>query len=80
MDKGELIRFRVENEKFTDQTPVNPTASAPPSPPPIAKDGGADGKKTEEVQVQPAMEVHKDPPYQINASCRDAGLGLVSWW
>jgi len=71
MDKGEVIRFKVENEKFTDQTPVNPTASIEK-----VESAGADAAAVASI----AVEVHKDPPYQINASCRDAGLGLVSWW
>ncbi|KAF8468960.1 DNA-directed rna polymerase III 25 kd polypeptide [Kalaharituber pfeilii] len=67
MDKGEVIRFKVENEKFTDQTPVNPQTA-------VAKVDTPGGGETA------AVELHKDPPYQINASCRDAGLGLVAWW
>ncbi|KAF8426337.1 RNA polymerase III subunit Rpc25-domain-containing protein [Tirmania nivea] len=58
MDKGEVIRFKVENEKFTDQTPVNPMAA----------------------KAEVVAELHKEPPYQINASCSAAGLGLVAWW
>jgi len=75
MDKGELIRFKVENEKFTDQTPVAPTAVSKAKTPSIQADAEA------EAEAEAAIaEIHQDPPYQINASCREAGLGIVAWW
>ena len=59
MDKGEIIRFKVEIEKFTDQTPVNPTAAA-------AK---VEGESDEAVAAAAAAaEMHSDPPYQLNVS------------
>lgn len=59
MDKGELIRFKVENEKFTDQTPVAPTAGPKEEATPT-------GQPEEEATATP--EIHQDPPYQINVS------------
>ena len=61
MDKGELIRFKVENEKFTDQTPVAPTSGQ-------KADATPTGQLEEEAATTP--EIHQDPPYQINVSFR----------
>ena len=65
MDKGEIIRFKVENEKFTDQTPVNPMAAKAEVE---SVSSGAEGEEAKELAERQAAELHKEPPYQINVS------------
>jgi len=65
MDKGEIIRFKVENEKFTDQTPVNPMAGKAEI---VNVSGGVEGEEAKELAERQAAELHKEPPYQINVS------------
>lgn len=65
MDKGEIIRFKVENEKFTDQTPVNPVAAKVEV---ASVSVGAEGEEAKELAERQAAELHKEPPYQINVS------------
>jgi len=65
MDKGEVIRFKVENEKFTDQTPVNPMAAQVEV---ASVSSGAEGEEAKELAERQAAELRKEPPYQINVS------------
>lgn len=77
MDKGETIRFKVENEKFTDQTPISPVAAG------VKVEMTPVGATEEEAAAQAGREqaeMHKDPPYQINVSgvfLMGRGAGLL---
>ena len=65
MDKGEIIRFKVENEKFTDQTPVNPMAAKAEI---SSVSSGEEGEEAKELAERQMAELHKESPYQINVS------------
>ncbi|KAK9459106.1 RNA polymerase III subunit Rpc25-domain-containing protein [Lipomyces oligophaga] len=83
LDVHEPIRFRIEQEIFTDQSPQGPRKF----------DVRTTGEAREETAVdanQAAAEQMKllrngtgfnlVPPYSLIASCQTPGMGLLSWW
>lgn len=72
MDKGEIIRFKVENEKFTDDTPLNPSvymaakAAAESSAAAAAAGGEASGVEGALGDAMANAALAKEPPYQIH--------------
>ncbi|EFW99601.1 DNA-directed RNA polymerase 3 25 kd polypeptide [Grosmannia clavigera kw1407] len=55
-DMHEMVRFRVIDEEWHDQTPTKPIER---------------GEEPEE---------HRNPPYRIQGSMKDPGLGVCIWW
>lgn len=55
-DLHEMVRFRVIDEEWHDQTPTKPIER---------------GEEPEE---------HRNPPYMIQGSMKDPGLGVCIWW
>ncbi|KAI8833097.1 hypothetical protein CcCBS67573_g06503 [Chytriomyces confervae] len=73
IERGELIRFRVEVEHFNEvrpnalNGPMGPNASTP-IPPPAAATPSGTGKEL------------KSSAYWLECSIIEDGLGLLSWW
>ncbi|KAK9383917.1 RNA polymerase III subunit Rpc25-domain-containing protein [Kockiozyma suomiensis] len=75
IDTNERIRFRIEQEIFTDQSPQGPNNTE--SADSVAQNG------TDAVQQQQLLQ-NSGPsvsaPYSLIASCQAPGMGLVTWW
>lgn len=66
MDVGEIIKFRVIDEEFTESEPTGPPDEA-------------SGKNTATKQPQ-TTDHNSKPPYRIVGAINEPGLGIDSWW
>ncbi|KAK7208092.1 RNA polymerase III subunit Rpc25-domain-containing protein [Myxozyma melibiosi] len=90
IDTNERIRFRVEQEIFTDQSPRGPKNTEPEgASSAVAQNGGAaagatstDAAAAEQQQqlLQNGSSHTAVPPYSLIASCQTYGMGLATWW
>lgn len=74
---GELIRLRVISETFSDVTPKVAPKVQQPAP---AAAAAAAAAATAQTQDSTATTVVGPPPYRLEGSIQEAGLGLLDWW
>ncbi|KAK9366323.1 RNA polymerase III subunit Rpc25-domain-containing protein [Lipomyces kononenkoae] len=85
LDTNEKIRFKIEQETFTDQSPQGPKNI-------LAEEGAGNngnngnGNNNGDENAQQQMLLHGGgaqnlaPPYSLVGSCQTYGMGLVTWW
>lgn len=67
MDVGDIVKFRVIDEEFTESEPTGP-----PDESTAAKTS---------VNQQPQTTDHNSkPPYKIIGAINEPGLGIDYWW
>ena len=70
MDVGEVIKFRVIDEEFTEAEPSGPPGSETTS----------NHTQPQTGANQPASDHNSKPPYKIFGAINEPGLGVDSWW
>lgn len=64
MDVGEVIKFRVIDEEFTESEPTGPPEDA--------------GSNTSNKPT--TNDHNSKPPYKIYGAINEPGLGVDTWW
>ncbi|KAK9451179.1 RNA polymerase III subunit Rpc25-domain-containing protein [Limtongia smithiae] len=77
LDTNERIRFRVEQEIFTDQSPQGPQLIDPESGMTFGDSAAA---KQQQMLLQGSAGQTVVSPYSLIGSCMSYGMGLVTWW
>ncbi|KAK9333547.1 RNA polymerase III subunit Rpc25-domain-containing protein [Lipomyces starkeyi] len=74
LDTNEKIRFKVEQEIFTDQSPQGPKNI-------LAEEGNTgDENAQQQMLLHGGSAQNIAPPYSLVVSCQTYGMGLVTWW
>jgi DNA-directed RNA polymerase III subunit RPC8 len=68
MDVGEVIKFRVIDEEFTESEPSGPPDQQPAS------------EKPSTSSNQSNSDNNMKPPYKIIGAINESGLGVECWW